>query len=176
MLLSAVLQVIIFPLPGVYILSWFALAPLLVALLRARPAGELEVAGSVRLQPASPWQGFLLGYVCGILCFAGTCYWIFDTMRHFGGLSTPMAALALFLFCCYLGLYHGLFGLFISLLASPPRLSTRLGAGSICLGRSGTGAHAGYGISMELLLGISQVDNIALIPHRGLDRRVRHLV
>jgi len=59
--LSAVLQTVIFPLPGVYILSWFAIAPLLIALLRARPAGELEVAGSVRLQPATPWQGFLLG-------------------------------------------------------------------------------------------------------------------
>jgi predicted Na+-dependent transporter len=38
-LLSAVLQILIFPLPGLYLLSWFALAPLIVALLRARPAG-----------------------------------------------------------------------------------------------------------------------------------------
>ena len=118
MLLSAILQVVIFPLPGLYVLSWFALTPLLIALLRARPAGELEVAGSVRLQPATPWQGCLLGYVCGILFFAGTCYWIFDTMRHFGGLNIPMAVLALFLFCCYLGLYNGLFGLLITLLAT----------------------------------------------------------
>ena len=44
--LSAILQVIIFPLPGVYILSWFALTPLLIALLRARPAGELEIAAA----------------------------------------------------------------------------------------------------------------------------------
>jgi apolipoprotein N-acyltransferase len=98
--LSAILQVLIFPLPGFYILSWFAFAPLIVALLRARPAGELEIAGSVRLQPATPGQGFLLGYACGILWYAGTCYWIYDTMRHFGGLSAPAAALALFLFCC----------------------------------------------------------------------------
>jgi len=118
-LLSAVLQIIIFPLPGVYILSWLALAPLIVALLRARPAGELEVAGSLRLQPATPGQGFLLGYICGIVWYAGTCYWIFDTMRQFGGLNVPMALLVLFLFCCYLGLYHGFFGFFISLLARP---------------------------------------------------------
>jgi apolipoprotein N-acyltransferase len=38
-------------------------------------------------------------------------------MRQFGGLSAPEALLALFLFCCYLGLYHGLFGLLFSLLA-----------------------------------------------------------
>ncbi|HTA87630.1 MAG TPA: hypothetical protein VK729_15255, partial [Silvibacterium sp.] len=114
---SAVLQALIFPLPGIYVLSWIALAPLIVALLRARPAGELEVAGVVRLRPATPLQGFLLGYVCGILWYAATCYWIYDTMRHFGGLSMPAALLALFLFCCYLGLYHGLFGLLVSLLA-----------------------------------------------------------
>jgi len=100
-----------------YVLSWIALAPLIVALLRARPASELQVAGLVRLRPATPIQGFLLGYACGILWYAGTCYWIYDTMRHFGGLSMPAALLALFLFCCYLGLYHGLFGLLVSLLA-----------------------------------------------------------
>ena len=115
--LSAILQVIIFPLPGFYALSWFAIAPLIVALLCARPVGELEIAGRVRLQPATPAQAFLLSYACGILWFAGTCYWIFDTMRHFGGLNAPVAALVLFLFCCYLGLYHGLFGLLLSLLA-----------------------------------------------------------
>lgn len=113
---SAVLQILIFPLPGVYLLSWFALTPLIVALLHASPASELEVAGVVRLSPASPGQAFLLAYACGILFYAGTCYWIYDTMRQYGGLSAPMAALALLLFCCYLGLYHGLFGLLLSLL------------------------------------------------------------
>ncbi len=117
MVLSAILQVLIFPLPGVYVLSWIALTPLILALLRARPAGELEVDGAVRLRPTSAWQGFLLGCVCGILWYAGTCYWIFDTMRLYGGLSAGMAVLALFLFCCYLGLYHGVFGLLVSLLA-----------------------------------------------------------
>jgi apolipoprotein N-acyltransferase len=113
--LSAILQVLIFPLPGLYILCWFALAPLIVAVLRARPAGELEVAGSLRLRPASPGQAFLLAYVCGILWYAGTCYWIYDTMRQYGGLSAPLAVLVLFLFCCYLGLYHGFFGLLLAL-------------------------------------------------------------
>ena len=83
-ILSAILQILIFPLPGAYVLSWLALAPLLVAILRARPAGDLEVAGRLRLQPATPWQGFLLAYVCGIVWYAGTCYWIFDTMTLAG--------------------------------------------------------------------------------------------
>jgi len=118
-LLSAGLQILIFPLPGLYILSWVALAPLMAALLRARCAGELEVDDSLRLRPASAGQGFVLGYVCGILWYAGTCYWVYGTMRQYGGLSAPWALLALLLFCCYLGLYHGFFGLMVSVLASP---------------------------------------------------------
>lgn len=160
-LLSAVLQTLIFPLPGVYVLSWFALAPLLLALLRTRPAGELEVSSAVRLIPAKPWQGFVLGYVCGILWYAGTCYWIFDTMRQFGGLSAPMAVLALFLFCCYLGLYHGFFGLLVSLLAGPRDYRRALvGAPflwvAVELARTRI---TGYPWN---LLGTAQVDNIAL--------------
>jgi apolipoprotein N-acyltransferase len=120
-LLSAILQVVIFPLPGVYVLSWIALAPLLLALLRTRPAGELEIPGLLRLRPATPPQGFLLGYVCGILWYAGTCYWVYDTMRKYGGLDTSAAVLVLVLFCCYLGLYHGLFGFLIALVARSPR-------------------------------------------------------
>lgn len=114
---SAGLEVLIFPLPGVYVLSWIALTPLILALLRARPLGELHVPGSLRLQPARPAQGFLLAYVCGILWYAGTCYWVFDTMRQYGGLSALSALLVLLLFCCYLGLYHGLFGLLLAVLA-----------------------------------------------------------
>jgi apolipoprotein N-acyltransferase len=117
--LSAGLQVVIFPLPGLYWLSWIAVAPLLVAILRARRSAtlQLEVEGQVRLLPATPLQGFLLGYLCGILWFAGTCYWIFDTMHRYGGLPVPVAALALLLFCLYVGLYHGLFGMLLALVA-----------------------------------------------------------
>jgi len=94
---------------------------MIVALLRARPAGALEIDGSVNLEPAKPMQAFLLSYVSGILWYAGTCYWIYDTMHQYGGLSAPLALLALFLFCLYLGLYHGIFGLLLSLAAGPGR-------------------------------------------------------
>jgi apolipoprotein N-acyltransferase len=120
-ILSSVLQVLIFPLPGLYLLSWIAFAPLIVALLRARPAGDLEIEESVRLQAATPGQAFLLAYLCGILWYAGTCYWIYDTMRQYGGLNAAAALLALFLFCLYLGLYHGIFGLLLSIVAGRGR-------------------------------------------------------
>ncbi|MGC2273947.1 MAG: hypothetical protein WA539_18355, partial [Candidatus Sulfotelmatobacter sp.] len=77
--LSSVLQILIFPLPGLYVLSWVAFTPLIVALLRARPVGVLEMDDSVNLQPARPGQAFLLAYVSGIFWYAGTCYWIYNT-------------------------------------------------------------------------------------------------
>ena len=165
--LSAILQVLIFPLPGIYVLSWFALAPLIVAVLRARPAGELEITGSVRLQPATPGQAFLLSYLCGILWYAGTCYWIYDTMRHFGGLSAPAAALALFLFCCYLGLYHGFFGLLLSLLAGPGRDYRRALVVSPFLWVGVELARTRVTGFPWNLLGIAQVDNAALCRIAG---------
>jgi apolipoprotein N-acyltransferase len=100
-----------------YGLSWIAEAPLLVAILRARVPETLQLDGKARLLPATPWQGFVLGYGCGILWFAGTCYWIFDTMHRYGGLPIPAAVLALILFCLYVGLYHGMFGLLLALVA-----------------------------------------------------------
>jgi apolipoprotein N-acyltransferase len=160
--LSALLQILIFPLPGFYFLSWFALAPLILAILRARPAGELEIDGSVKLRAASPWQAFLLAYVCGVLWFAGTCYWIFGTMRQFGGMSTPLALLALFLFCLYLGLYLGLFGLLLGLMAGPGRDYRRALVAAPFLWVATELARTRITGFPWNLLGTAQVDNVPL--------------
>jgi apolipoprotein N-acyltransferase len=116
-IISAVLQVVIFPLPNLYVLCWIAVAPLLIALLRARRLDTLQLRGPVKLIPATPAQGFLLGYACGILWYAGNCYWVYSTMKQYGGISAAGAAGLLLLFCLYLALYHGLFGLVVSLVA-----------------------------------------------------------
>ena len=160
--LSALLQILIFPLPGLYILSWFALAPLILAVLRARPAGELEIDGSVKLRAASPGQAFLLAYVCGVLWFAGTCYWIFGTMRQFGGMSTPLALLAVFLFCLYLGLYLGLFGLLLGLMAGPGRDYRRALVAAPFLWVATELARTRITGFPWNLLGTAQVDNVPL--------------
>src|SRR5437588_4902032 len=114
---SAVLQVVIFPLPNLYMFCWIAITPLLVALLRSRRPDTLQLEGAVKLLPASPSQGFLLGYLCGILWYCGNCYWVYSTMKQYGGVAAPGALGLLFLFCIYLALYHGAFGLIVSLLA-----------------------------------------------------------
>src|SRR5512146_367316 len=106
-IVSAILQSLIFPLPNLYLLGWIAVAPLLVAILRTRKPGPLQLEGSIKLLPASPLQGFLLGYLCGILWYAGNCYWVYNTMKQYGGIGATGAAGLLLLFCLYLGLYHG---------------------------------------------------------------------
>ena len=167
-LLSAVLQISIFPLPDLYFLDWAAVAPLLIALLRAREPDTLQLLAGVKLLPARPGQAFLLAYACGILWYAGTCYWIFNTMREYGGVGTLAAAGLLFLFCLYLAIYHGVFGLLISLLASPDA-----GDATNPFSRRALLLAPFAWVAVELartritgfpwnLLGISQVDNIPL--------------
>lgn len=165
-ILSAILQVLIFPLPGLYFLSWFALTPLVIALLRGRAASELEIAGIVRLRPVTPRQGFLLGYACGIVWYAGTCYWIFDTMRLYGGLNTPLALLVLFLFCCYLGLYHGLFGLLMGWLARSRDYQRALVTAPFLWVAVELARTRITGFPWNLL-GIAQVNNVALCRLAG---------
>ena len=103
-----------------------------------------------------------MGYACGILWYAGTCYWIFDTMRNFGGLNVAEALLALFLFCCYLGLYHGFFGLLFSLLADPSRDFRRPLVIAPFLWVAVELARTRITGFNWCLLGIAQVDNVAL--------------
>jgi apolipoprotein N-acyltransferase len=160
--LSSLLQILIFPLPGLYLLSWVAFAPLIVALLRARPAGVLEMEGSLNLQAAKPGQAFLLAYTSGILWYAGTCYWIYNTMHEHGGLSAPVALLALFLFCLYLGLYHGLFGLLLSLAVGPGRDNRRALLAAPFLWVAVELARERVTGFPWNLLGTAQVDNISL--------------
>ena len=160
--LSSLLQVLIFPLPNLYVLSWIAFAPLIVALLRARPAGALEIEGSANLQPAKPLQALLLAYISGILWYAGTCYWIYDTMHQYGGLSVPLALLALVLFCLYLGLYHGFFGLLLSLCAGPGRDFRRALVAAPFLWVAVEFARERITGFPWNLLGTAQVDNLSL--------------
>jgi apolipoprotein N-acyltransferase len=160
--LSSLLQVLIFPLPNLYVLSWIAFAPLIVGLLRARPAGPLEVEGAVNLQPANSLQAFLLAYVSGILWYAGTCYWIYNTMHQYGGLTPPLALLALILFCLYLGLYHGFFGLLLSLCARPRGDFRRALAAAPFLWVAVEFARERITGFPWNLLGTSQVDNLSL--------------
>lgn len=161
-LLSAGLQILIFPLPNLYMLGWIAIAPLLVALLRARPPETLQLKAGIKLLPAKPTQAFLLAYICGILWYGGTCYWIYPTMRQYGGLNAPAAFGILILFCLYLALYHGLFGLLIGFLAGNSPFKRRALLLSPVIWVAVELARTRISGFPWDLLGITQVDNIPM--------------
>jgi len=117
---SGILQVLCFPKPALYFLSWVALAPLIYAILQCREQDALlALADDGKFfAPASAWQGFLLGYVSGIVWYLGSCSWVFNTMHEYGGLNAPTSAVLLLMYALYLGLYHGIFGLLVALTAA----------------------------------------------------------
>ena len=102
--LSGLLQILPFPIAGPVpvwrtAFAWVGLLPLLYAL----------VASGEGRQLSSVLRGVLLGYLCGVIWYAGNCYWIYQTMYLYGGLPKPVALGILILFALYLGLYHALF-------------------------------------------------------------------
>ncbi len=108
--LSAALLELPFPLAGPMppwrsFFAWIALIPLLVAILSA---GNLRGRGPLR-------RAFLLGYVCGVLWYAGNCYWIYDTMYIYGGLPAWASAVMLAGFSLVLGLYFAIFAWAVAL-------------------------------------------------------------
>jgi apolipoprotein N-acyltransferase len=117
--LSGVLQVLIFPEPALYFLSWVALAPLIYAVLQCRNQDALltMVEDGRWFAPASAWQGFLLGYLSGVIWYLGSCYWVFHVMHYYGNLGAATSIVLLLMYSLYLALYHGLFGLLLALIA-----------------------------------------------------------
>jgi apolipoprotein N-acyltransferase len=108
--LSAALLELPFPLAGPMppwrsVFAWFALVPLLWAML-----GNPEKNNRHSLRRA-----FLIAYLCGFLWYMGNCYWIRDTMSHYGDMPPLAPTLLLICFSLVLGLYFGLFGLGIAL-------------------------------------------------------------
>src|SRR5207253_10646048 len=151
-----------FPVPGVYVLAWIALTPLLDAFLQAGYPDTIQLYESHELIPATPWQGFLLGYAGGVLWYLGTCYWVYDTMHQYGVLSVPVALLVLLLFALYLGLYHGLFGLLVSVLARGDSFSRMALVCAPCLWVAVELARTRVSGFPWDLLGITQIDNVPL--------------
>ena len=58
---------------------------------------------------ASAKRRFLGGFLAGLVFFGGTCYWIYNVQRDYGGLSAPAAGGVFALFCGVLALYFAVF-------------------------------------------------------------------
>ena len=109
--------------------AWFALTPLLVAIVRRREASE---------RPLSARRAFSLGLVSGSVYFSGTLYWLVETMTTFGGLAGPVALLAAVLLVAYLSLFPAAWAVVVgrlgrtigpgaALLAAPAWVASELG-------------------------------------------------
>ncbi|MGH9554721.1 MAG: apolipoprotein N-acyltransferase, partial [Terriglobales bacterium] len=150
---SAVLQVLLFLSADFSALSWIALTPLLVALMLPTASGD----------GLNGRQGFLLGYLNGLIFYIGSCYWMYHVVATYGGVSGVVAAGVLILFSLYLGLYHGLFAL---LLVGTAR-AQGIGAGrALALApllwtATELGRTLFTGVPLNLL-GTAQADNIPL--------------
>lgn len=125
--LSGVLQAITFPFrPSIvdagYFVCWFAVVPLLLAILGplARSGPQLVDEHGRPLGAMSTGQGFWLGYLSGIVWYAGSTFWVFHVLHTYGAMHPAIAAVMFVLFCLYLALYHGLFGALIARAASGP--------------------------------------------------------
>jgi apolipoprotein N-acyltransferase len=103
--LSAGLLELPFPLAGPLplwrtVFAWFGLVPLLWAVLSPLCVDH----------PRPLRRGFLLGYLSGILWYIGNCYWVRDTMLHYGDMPPFAPSLLLVGYSLVLGTYCGLFG------------------------------------------------------------------
>jgi len=81
----------------------------------------------VRSPAASARRAFLLGLSSGAAYFAGTLYWLVETMTTFGGLPTAGAIFAAGLLVAYLSLFPAVFALILS------RLHVRFGRPALLL-------------------------------------------
>jgi apolipoprotein N-acyltransferase len=93
--LTGILLVVIFPGWSLTFLVWVACLPVLLALLHET---------SLR-------RAFLLGYIAGVLYWAGGCSWFISVMERYGDLNPPLAVGAFVLFLTVYSTFYGLWGL-----------------------------------------------------------------
>ena len=69
----------------------------------------------VRSSATRGWpHAFFLGLLTGAAYFAGTLYWLVETMTTFGGLATPVAVLVAALLVAYLSLFPAAFAVMLA--------------------------------------------------------------
>jgi apolipoprotein N-acyltransferase len=94
---SGLLLAATFPTIGLWPLAWFALVPLFLA-----------------LKDQTVKNGFLIAGTTGLAFFAGTVYWVTNSVHFYGNVPLIPASLITLLLCAYLALYPALFGLCVT--------------------------------------------------------------
>jgi len=96
---TALLLIFSFPNFEFFPLAWIALVPLLVVIAKH----------------PSPRRAILIGSLTGFVFFYATCYWLTYSMIHYGGIPTVLAYSLLLPGALVIGLFPGLFALFIAI-------------------------------------------------------------
>ncbi|MFN3740467.1 MAG: apolipoprotein N-acyltransferase [Thermodesulfovibrionales bacterium] len=99
--ISGALLVLSFPQPGISILAWIALIPLLFEITK---------------RDLTKKETFIKGFSFGMVYFFGTLYWIYHSVHFYGGLSLIPSIMVVLLLAAYLSIYTGLFTYLISLI------------------------------------------------------------
>jgi apolipoprotein N-acyltransferase len=91
---SGLLLVFAFPNWGLWSLGWVGTAPLIMALARERRF----------------WRGLLLGWVTGLVFYAGSSHWVTYSMHNYGGIPLWISYLLMVALGLAMGSFTGLFG------------------------------------------------------------------
>lgn len=94
---GGLLLILAFPSYDLYPLAWIALAPVLLAIDGIRPNAA-----------------FRLGFLAGFLHFAGTVYWVTNSIHNYGHVPLPASIAVMLLLVAYLALYWGGFAFLIN--------------------------------------------------------------
>jgi apolipoprotein N-acyltransferase len=141
---TGILLVLSLPKPDLYPVAWIALVPLLWFIATNTIS-----------------QTILASYVAGAVFFAGTCYWITETMTIYGGLTVPLAVGVGALFALSHALYFVLFGMGLHLAMRK-------------FGRRGLLFAAPLWVTLELLRSVMfsgfpwMLSGYALVPFSGI--------
>jgi len=144
-MVSGILLVLSLPKPDLYPLAWIALVP------------WLYVTGSI----SALRETLYVAYAAGLVFFAGTFYWISETMATYGGLSITLAIGVGALFVIVFALYFVLFALGLHLAIK------QFGAGGLLFA-------APLWVSVELLRSVLlsgfpwMLSGYALVPYTGI--------
>lgn len=110
-MLAALLLIIAFPDFNLWPVAWVALVPLMLTIARCK----------------GRWRPFLLGWIFGSVFFYVSCYWLTYSMIHTAGVSAWIAFPLLVPGAVLLGIFPGLFAIFLAF------VMRRLGRGAVLL-------------------------------------------
>jgi apolipoprotein N-acyltransferase len=103
-------------LAGWWPLVFVAVAPLLLAALRA-----------------PPWRSWLIGFFTGLACNLFLFYWILIVLGSYDGKPWWISAFALVLPAVYMACYQAIFCLFLSFIVGRSRFPERAATALVCI-------------------------------------------